>query len=91
MPKLLEAAITDADLERLVCEHRDNAGKAQRLHSKPVDAERYANVQNGWADIFQELLDRRRHFVLSSTPSGVKHNPAASLRAELAMTLSKPR
>jgi hypothetical protein len=60
MANLRIAAIDDAGLERLVCEHRDNAGRAPRLHSKPVDAAHYANTQNGWADILQELLDRRR-------------------------------
>jgi hypothetical protein len=65
MAKLRIAAIDDAGLARLVCEHRDNAGRAARLHKKPVDAERYADTQNGWADILQELLDRRR----SSTPT----------------------
>jgi hypothetical protein len=65
--QIREAAVTDFTLVQLVTEHRDNAGEAHRLHNKAVDAERYAAIQNGWADIFQELLDRRRHFVLFST------------------------
>ena len=60
MPNIRCAAITDADLERLVCEHRDNAGRAHRLHHTPQQAAHYADRQNGWADIFQDLLDRRR-------------------------------
>lgn len=54
------ASVSNTDLAALVTRHRDNAGAAPRLHSKPSEATHYAAVQNGWADIFQELLDRRR-------------------------------
>jgi hypothetical protein len=55
-----EAAVTDATLEGLVLCHRDNAGRAHRIVQREQDEAHYAGVQNGWADIFQELLDRRR-------------------------------
>lgn len=62
-----EAIIDDAGLERLVCEHRDNAGRAGRLFNNQPDRDRFAGVQNGWADIYQELLDWRRHDPVRST------------------------
>lgn len=62
-PKIHIASVSNEELVRLVNEHRDNAGKAQRLQDTPAKAERYADVQNGWADIYQELLDRRRGLI----------------------------
>jgi hypothetical protein len=55
------AAITEAMLAKLVCEHRDNAGRAHRIVQKPADEKNYADRQNGMADLYQELLDRRRN------------------------------
>lgn len=54
------ALITDAMLAKLVCEHRDNAGRAHRIVQRPADAQNYADRQNGMADLYQELLDHRR-------------------------------
>jgi hypothetical protein len=54
------ANIDNAGLETLVLQHRDKAGRADNLHSKPEHAAHYRDVQNGWVDIYQELLDRRR-------------------------------
>ena len=66
------AAITDERLKWLVGAHRDKAGAAARIVSAPKGASQkeaeqlYAAAQNGWADVCQELLDRR-HFVQPST------------------------
>lgn len=59
------AGVTDEALAQLVCVHRDNAGCAERIVGSGVKArtanvEQYRRTQNGWADLFQELLDRRR-------------------------------
>jgi hypothetical protein len=67
MPRqILTAAISDALLEHLICEYRDAAGRASRTVSPtPVAsyeerAAKYSLTQNRMADIYQELLDRRR-------------------------------
>ena len=54
------AEITDEALKALVTAYRDNAGQAARLFKKPGAAKLYRDAQNGFADIYQELLDRRR-------------------------------
>jgi len=60
MARIVEANITDAQLEQLVCKHRDLAGAAERHIERPANVQLYRDTQNGWADLFQELLDRRR-------------------------------
>jgi hypothetical protein len=66
------ADIDDAGLEKLVLEHRNRAGQAEETIApgrylnedkraiRPFLVAQYRSIQNGWADIYQELLDRRR-------------------------------
>jgi hypothetical protein len=60
------AAVTDEALKRLVDGHRDRAGEAARTITPrkgqlPEEAvAHYRATQNTLANIYQELLDRRR-------------------------------
>ena len=60
------AGITDEALEQLVGEYRDKAGQAERTvtartpQARKEAAAHYRATQNALADIYQELLDRRR-------------------------------
>lgn len=59
MPQVRIAAISNDDLSALIQHARLSALSAESFVSRADQATKFADAQNKWADIYQELLDRR--------------------------------
>jgi len=56
----MKAPISDSELKALAERYRANANLAPRLHKTETAQEKYARQNNLYADMIEELLERRK-------------------------------